>query len=51
MDWDRHAYQTDVLDYCAMLRNFLIENLWEEEIMIGTYPVSHVQESLRGTPT
>ena len=44
MDWDRHADQTDVLDYCAMLRNFLLENLWEEEIMIGAYPVSHVQE-------
>ena len=44
MDWHRHGDQTDVLDYCAMLRNFLLENLWEEEIMIGAYPVSHVQE-------
>jgi hypothetical protein len=41
MDWDRHADQLDVLSYCAGLKNFLFENLSEEEILISAYPVSH----------
>ena len=42
MNWDKHPERTDVLNYCATLQNFLLENLWEEEILIGAYPVSHV---------
>jgi len=43
IDWEREADQKDVLDYCTMLQSFLLENLWEEEILIAAYPVSHVK--------
>jgi len=42
MNWDKQPERTEVLNYCATLQNFLLENLWEEEILIGAYPVSHV---------
>jgi len=35
MDWDIKADQAEVLTYCTTLKQFLFENLWEEEIMIG----------------
>ncbi len=41
MDWGRQSDRTDVLSYCAGLKNFLFENLSEEEILISAYPVSH----------
>ena len=44
MNWDKQSERTDVLNYCATLQNFLLENLWEEEILIGAYAVSHVQQ-------
>jgi hypothetical protein len=44
MDWAKTADRAEVLNYCATLRDFLFENLWEEEIMISVYPVSHVRE-------
>ncbi len=44
MDWDKQADRTDVLNYCATLQAFLVENLWEEEILIASYPVSHCSE-------
>ncbi len=43
MDWDKHRERRDVLNYCAKLQTFLLDNLWEEEILIGAYPVSHVR--------
>ena len=46
MDWDNTFDQAEVLSYCASLRNFLLENLWEEEILISAYPVWHLGESL-----
>ena len=42
MNWDKQSERNDVLNYCASLQSFLFENLWEEEILIGAYPVSHV---------
>ncbi len=42
MNWDKQSERTAVLNYCGTLQNFLLENLWEEEILIGAYPVSHV---------
>jgi len=42
MNWDREPDQSDVLDYCAKLQTFLLENLWEEEILIAAHPVSHM---------
>lgn len=42
MNWNKQPERTDVLQYCATLQGFLLENLWEEEILISAYPVSHV---------
>lgn len=42
MNWEKKAERADVLDYCTSLQNFLLQNLWEEEILIGAYAVSHV---------
>ena len=44
MDWDDRSDQVEVLNYCATLKNFLSENLSEEEILITAYPVSHFRE-------
>ena len=41
MNWRQQPERMDVLNYCVMLQKFLLENLGEEEIMIGAYPVSH----------
>lgn len=43
MNWDKQVDRVGVLNYCATLRSFLLENLWEEEILIAAYPVSHVK--------
>ena len=45
MNWNDPSDQADALDYCATLQSFLLENLWEEEILIAAYPTSHVQRS------
>lgn len=42
LNWDEE--RAEVLDYCATLQGFLLGNLWEEEILIGAYPVSHVRQ-------
>ncbi len=42
MDWDNDSDQAEVLSYCATLKDFLYENLSEEEILICAYPVSHL---------
>jgi len=44
MNWNKKSDRAEVLAYCASLKQFLFENLWEEEIMIGAYPVSHLRE-------
>jgi hypothetical protein len=43
-NWSDPTERAEVLDYCTMLRGFLLENLWEEEILISAYPVSHVSQ-------
>lgn len=45
MDWSKKADRLELLTYCATLKDFLFENLSEEEILICVYPVSHVRES------
>jgi hypothetical protein len=45
MNWDKPPERTDVINYCAKLTTFLLDNLWEEEILIGAYPVSHLRSS------
>lgn len=44
MNWDKPVDQSEVLNYCAKLQGFLLENLWEEEILIASYPVWHVKQ-------
>lgn len=44
MDWAKQAERRDVYDYCSTLKNFLLENLWEEEILITAFPVSHLAQ-------
>ena len=45
MDWNKSTDQSEALDYCATLQAFLLNNLWEEEVLIAAYPVSHMKES------
>ena len=42
MNWEKQADRNEVLTYCATSQTFLLENLWEEEILIAAYQVSHV---------
>ena len=46
MDWNNTSDQAEVFSYCATLRDFLFENLWEEEVLITAYSVSHLGELL-----
>ena len=40
-DWNDKRDRAEVFAYCLKLRRFLLENLLEEQILIGAYPVSH----------
>ena len=42
LDWNEQPGRTELLTYCETLQTFLLENLWEEEILVSTYPVSHL---------
>jgi hypothetical protein len=44
MDWENSSDRADVLGYCAALRDFLFQNLWEEEILVTAYGVSHCDD-------
>jgi hypothetical protein len=44
MDWSQADEREEVLDYCSVLRQFLLDSLSEEEILITAYPVSHVSQ-------
>ena len=43
MNWNDLSDQAEALDYGAALQNFLVENLWEEEILITAHDVSHLK--------
>jgi len=43
MDWDVETERAEVLTYCTTLKEFLFKNLWEEDILITAYPVSHLR--------
>ena len=45
MNWAEPIDQTAALDYCATLQSFLLENLWEEEILIAAHPASNVMRN------
>ena len=42
MNWENSDDKKGVLGYCARLQDFLLENLWEEEILIAAYSIAHV---------
>ena len=44
MDWDQPVERAKVLEYCDTLRQLLLENLSEEEVLISAFPVSHVKQ-------
>ena len=43
MNWDVPTERGKVLDYCHSLQKFLLENLWEEAILIVALPVFHAE--------
>jgi hypothetical protein len=46
MDWDESGERAAVLAYCEALKELLVENLSEEEILISAFPVSHVKQTV-----
>jgi len=42
MDWDQPSERAEVLAYCTMVKQVLLEDLLEEDILISAYPVAHV---------
>jgi hypothetical protein len=45
MDWDQPDERAEVLDYCVTLKQFLLNNLSEEEVLISAFPVSHLNRA------
>ena len=45
LSWTKHAERGEVLRYCAGLQSFLLDNLWEEAVLIAAHPVSHVEQA------
>jgi len=44
MNWSKRAERDEALRYCTELQTFLLENLWEEAVLIVAYPVSHTRQ-------
>lgn len=42
MNWREPSDQANALDYCATLKGFLLESLWEEEILITAHSVCQI---------
>ena len=45
LSWHRRAERGEALRYCAGLQGFLLDNLWEEAILIVAHPVSHTERA------
>lgn len=45
MDWDQPGERAEVLAYCGALKQLLLDNLSEEEVLISAFPVSHVNHT------
>ncbi len=45
MDWDQAGERAEVLTYCAALKQLLLNNLSEEEILVNAFPVFHVNHT------
>jgi hypothetical protein len=41
MNWTKRRDRNEDLKYCGELQTFLLNNLWEESVLIAAYPVSH----------
>lgn len=41
MNWETVKEREEVLDYCFGLQKFLLENLWEEAVLISASSVHH----------
>lgn len=44
MDWSKPDERAEVLNYCTVVKQYLLDNLSEEEILVTAYPVSHVSQ-------
>ena len=42
LDWSNQTERVKALGYCVKLKQFLLETLLEEEILVSAYPVSHM---------
>jgi hypothetical protein len=42
LNWNKATDRAEVLRYCVHLKQFLLDWLVEEEVLISVYPVSHV---------
>ena len=49
MNWNKKSDRAEALTYCVGLKDFLLANLLEEEILISVYPVSHIGDSTKPT--
>jgi hypothetical protein len=47
MNWNKKSDRAEAITYCAVLKDFLLANLFEEEVLISVYPVVHVGESTK----
>jgi hypothetical protein len=45
LNWNKQAERSEALRYCAGLQKFLLQNLWEEAILIVAYSVSHASQA------
>ena len=41
LSWAKRADRKEAITYSADLQSFLLENLWEESVLIAAYAVSH----------
>jgi hypothetical protein len=45
LNWGRRAERDEALRYCAGLQTFLLDNLWEEAVLIAAHPVAHTVQA------
>jgi hypothetical protein len=45
LSWNKRAERAEALSYCAGLQRFLLDNLWEEAVLIVAHSVSHTEDS------
>jgi len=45
MDWNQPGEWAELVSYCAALKQVLMDNLSEEEVLVSAFPVSHINLS------